>query len=74
MVAVARWHLHFNGDREPAAHICDLHRALGLSRECMDEQTDGNCKHVQVYSCTCHDYLACEACLREEPVMTLWPN
>lgn len=57
------WHVHFDGDRAVALHVCDLHRAIGDSLpRCADRQPDGDCSHVQIRPCTCSVAPGCDGC------------
>lgn len=65
-LAVGRWHVHFDGRSDVLGHICDLHRALGLSLGCAEQHEDGDCDHVQTRLCSCAKYIPCMACWTEE--------
>jgi len=62
-VPVGRWHLGYTGEAIPVGHICDLHRAIGLSLPCEAPDQDGECGHVQIALCKCAEYVPCDACM-----------
>jgi hypothetical protein len=56
------WHLHYDGEAEPVAHVCDFHRAIAQGLACPDQRQDGDCDHVQHRVCDCTECYPCAVC------------
>jgi len=70
---IARYHVHFDGEPDIRMHVCALHRAIGQTIPCDQDQpnADGDCAHVQTRRCTCADPPQCTGCCWDEGE---WPT
>jgi len=61
---VASFHVHFDGQAEVELHVCERHRAIGVSLPCPDGDCapDSDCAHVQTRPCTCVPRPVCDGC------------